>query len=165
MVTAVKASESVLDQLRAMLEGGGNLYEAAHQMAGELPNAERTALWKEHGGEMLYAWAVKHMGIKRRQVAGLPLGYREGKEEYAQDRIDEVMSQWVGVLDGDTPHLAQMSTLDNAGCEGAAANHDRLVKSNDRQATRFRQLGTALTNGQVLRDMSRDLFTQIWWAP
>lgn len=165
MVTAINAGESVLDQLREKLEAGGNLYEAAHRMAGELPASERNALWKDKGGEMLYAWAVKLLGVKRRHVAGLPLGYREGKEEYAQDRIDEVMSQWVGVLDGDAPHLAQLGSLDNDGCEGAAANHDRLVESNGRQATRFRELAKALTNGQTLRDMSPDLFTQIWWAP
>ena len=167
MVTAVNASESVLDQLREKLEAGGNLYEAAHQMAEDLSASERKALWEERGGELLYAWAVKLLGIKRRQVAGLPLGYREGKEEYAQDRIDEVMSQWVGLLDGDVPHLVQVGATSkgDAGCRGVAANYQRLERAQGREASRWLQLDDALEDGQLLRDMNRELFTQIWWAP
>ena len=162
---STKASDSVLARLQETLEAGGSLYEAAHRIASELPSAERNALWSQKGGEMLYAWTVKLLGVKRRHTSGLPLGYRGDKEEYAQDRIDEVLSQWVGVLEGDTPHLAQLGTLNNDGCMGAAANHDRLVKANGRQASRFRQLAEGLPNGQLLKDMNRDLFTRIWWAP
>ena len=164
---ATKASDSILARLQETLEAGGNLYEAAHQMASELPSPERNALWSQKGGEMLYAWTIKILSIKRRRASGLPLGYREDKEDYAQDRIDEVLSQWVGLLDGDVPHLVQIGAAGkgDTGCRGVAANYQRLERSEAREASRWLQLDDALDDGQLVRDMERNLFTQIWWAP
>lgn len=161
----ISAKEAVLTQLREALGNGSGLYAAAPTIAQAMSAAELRTLWAEVGGEILYAWAIKSLGVQRRHTSGLPLGYSEDRAEYGRDRIEEVLSQWVGVLEGEAPHLVQMGALDAAGCLGAAANHKRLAKANGRQAARFRDLAGALTEGQAVRDMDRDAFISIWWAP
>lgn len=159
------AKEAVLSQLRDAMGNGNNLYTAAPAIAEAMSPAERKALWAEMGGEMLYAWAVKFLGTQRRQHSGLPLGYSEDRAEYGRDRREEVLSQWFGVLEEDTPHLAQLGTLDSDGCLGVKANYEREQKANGRWAARFGNLAPAVPDGGTVRDMDWDTFAGIWWAP
>lgn len=165
MVVETKTLETntIISALRVEMEAGENLYTAAGTYAEAMGNAAILRLWKERGGQFLYDMASRHIKAQRR-IAGMPGGYSGEPAEYRRDRIEEVLSSYIGVLYGDKLQFRSMGELDIEGCRGAAANHESLAVGNQRQAEKFRELASALKPDEILRDLDREILVRIWWG-
>jgi hypothetical protein len=161
--TKTSETDTIISVLRAAMEAGENLYAAAGIHAEGMGNAAILRLWKERGGQFLYDMASRRIKSQR-HTAGMPRGYSADPAEYRRDRIEEVLSSYIGVLHGDKLQFRSMGELDIEGCQGAAANHEALAAGNQRQAEKFRELASALKPEEILRDLDREVLVHIWWG-